>query len=176
MKLTKHQSGFILVEFIITLVLIGIIGVFTGLFIYTAVSGYLNSKDAAEGAMKAQVALDRIRMELRGVSRIIAIDDTAPDLSIQYEHEDPSLTGPRTLSYNTSQKNLFIQTPPPSGGQFLLMNDASNFTLTVGTDNLDGEVGPTKEEVSSIEIVFTMKNIGKPFKVDIYPRNMVKEP
>ena len=173
MKSNKHQSGFILVEFIVSLVLIGIIGVFTGLFIYTGVNGYLNSKDAAEGAMKAQVALGRISMELRDISKINDIDDTGPDFFIDYDHD--ILLSPRRLSYNTSEKTIYIKIPSVVD-PFPLMNDASNFTLAMGTANLDGVVGPSKEEVASIEIIFTMKNIGKPFKVDIYPRNMVKEP
>jgi len=168
MKSKKYQSGFILVEFIISLILIGIIGVFTSLFIYTGVKGYIDAKDNTEAALKAQVALDRIRLELRDASEITSIAMS----TIQYTHE--TLPNPRTLSYSPDQKRILIQTPG-SGGPVPLLDKVSSFTLAMGTANLDGIDDGAKEEISNIGITFQIGNIGKIFRTDVYPRNMLKE-
>ena len=62
-KLSEISGGFILVELIVSIVLIGIIGIFTSMFIYTGIKGYLMAKQTNEGAIKAQMALDRINLE-----------------------------------------------------------------------------------------------------------------
>ena len=61
----KSQKGLILVELIAVIVLIGVIGAFTTFFLYTGINGYVNTKNTTEGAMNAQMALDRISLELR---------------------------------------------------------------------------------------------------------------
>ena len=66
----RPQKGFTLVELIVTLVLVGIIGTFTTLFMYTGLNGYLRAKDTSEGALKAQIALDRISLELKDINDI----------------------------------------------------------------------------------------------------------
>ena len=63
----RQAKGFTLVELVVTIVLVGIIGTFTTFFLYTGFSGYLRAKDTAEGAFKAQIALDRISLELRDI-------------------------------------------------------------------------------------------------------------
>jgi prepilin-type N-terminal cleavage/methylation domain-containing protein len=78
----RAQKGFTLVELIVTLVLVGIIGTFTTLFMYTGLNGYLRAKDTSEGALKAQIALDRISLELRDIDKIDLVtysDDTRID-------------------------------------------------------------------------------------------------
>jgi prepilin-type N-terminal cleavage/methylation domain-containing protein len=67
----KHQKGFILIELIMTIVLIGIIATFTGFFIYSGINGYLRAKYITNGALDAQRALDRISLELRDITDII---------------------------------------------------------------------------------------------------------
>ena len=56
----KNQKGLMLVELITVLVLIGIIGSFATFFLYTGFNGYQKSKITSEGALNAQMALDRI--------------------------------------------------------------------------------------------------------------------
>ena len=69
---SRSQNGFTLVELIITIVLVGIIATFTTLFMYTGLNSYLRAKDTSEGALKAQIALDRISLELRDIDTINA--------------------------------------------------------------------------------------------------------
>ena len=51
-----------LIELVAVIVLIGIIGSFTGFFLYTGISGYVKNKNNTEGALSAQIALDRISL------------------------------------------------------------------------------------------------------------------
>jgi type II secretory pathway pseudopilin PulG len=67
MMTKESTNGFILIELVTTLILIGVIGASAGLFLYTGVNGFLASKRNSETALKAQVALDRISAELRDI-------------------------------------------------------------------------------------------------------------
>ena len=62
-----RAKGFILIELVTTLILIGLIGSFAGLFLYSGINGYIASRRNSEAALKAQVALDRISAELRAL-------------------------------------------------------------------------------------------------------------
>ena len=42
-------------DIIISIVLLGILGVFTTMFLYTGIKGYMISKQTADGAMRAQI-------------------------------------------------------------------------------------------------------------------------
>ena len=59
-----------MVEVIVSIVLLGILGVFTSMFLYTGIKGYMISKQTADGAMRAQIAMDRMNLELRKVTSV----------------------------------------------------------------------------------------------------------
>ena len=175
MKSNKYQSGFIIVEFIISLILIGIIGVFTSLFIYTGVKGYMDAKNFTETALKAQVALVRIRMELRDIEDISIFDYLSSDPYITYTSEILTPGSSRTIKYHSEEDKKYITIQIDAGLEHKLLRDVSSFTLAMGTANLDGiEDGP-KEEISNIGITFQIGDIGKVFQADVYPRNMLEE-
>lgn len=60
----KKESGFTLIEIIVTLILVGILASFAGFGIVTAVKGYIFAKNNTIIAGKAQVALQRMTREL----------------------------------------------------------------------------------------------------------------
>ena len=162
----KNQRGFILVELIAVIVLIGIIATFTGFFLYTGISGYLKTKAATEGALNAQMALDRITLELRNISKI---EGTPSSTSLTYKNE--KLTGPRTLSYAGNQVLLRVVVDPPD---YPLLEDVSAFSLSYSYLNLDDDTAPT-QEVAHIGVEFTLGDLDKTFKTKIFPRNMVQK-
>ena len=161
----RAQKGFTLVELIVTLVLVGIIGTFTTLFMYTGLNGYLKAKDTSEGALKAQIALDRISLELKDINNISEFNS---DTNINYTSE--TLPGNRKIFLNGDKIELDVDgTPNP------LLDTVVSFDLEPTYTDLnhyaDGNL-----EVGSIEISFTVGEIERPFSARIFPRNMVAKP
>ena len=161
----RAQNGFTLVELIVTLVLVGIIGTFTTLFMYTGLNGYLKAKDTSEGALKAQIALDRISLELKDINNISEFNS---DTNINYTSE--TLPGNRKIFLNGDKIELDVDgTPNP------LLDTVVSFDLEPTYTDLnhyaDGNL-----EVGSIEISFTVGEIERPFSARIFPRNMVAKP
>ena len=66
----RTPNGFILIELVTTLILVGFIGAFVGLFLNTGINGFLASRRNSEAALKAQFALDRISAELRRIENL----------------------------------------------------------------------------------------------------------
>ena len=161
----RAQNGFTLVELIVTRVLVGIIGTFTTLFMYTGLNGYLKAKDTSEGALKAQIALDRISLELKDINNI---SDFNSDTNINYTSE--TLPGNRKIILNGNQIDLDVD-----GNTNPLLDTVVSFDLKPNYTDLnhyaDGNL-----EVGSIEISFTVGEIERPFSARIFPRNMVAKP
>lgn len=171
----RAQKGFTLVELIVTLVLVGIIGTFTTLFMYTGLNGYLRAKDTSEGALKAQIALDRISLEFRDISIIDAITpksnpDTAADSNIDYS--TTALPGSRKIIYDYSDREISIDV---DGNENVLLDGVNKFTMTATYKDLNYYSGG-ELEVESIEVSFTIGEIERPFSARIFPRNMVDDP
>jgi prepilin-type N-terminal cleavage/methylation domain-containing protein len=163
----KQENGFTLVELIVTLVLVGIIGTFTTLFMYTGLNGYLRAKDTAEGALKAQIALDRLSLELRDINEIEALTaNTALD------YFSTTLPGDRQIIYNAVADTISLDV---DGNVNLLLDDVQSFTMTAAYADLNNS-GGGNNEVKAIDVSFTVGEIGRPFSARIFPRNMVPQP
>jgi prepilin-type N-terminal cleavage/methylation domain-containing protein len=160
-----QQKGFTLVELIITIVLVGLIGVFTTLFVYTGLNGYIKARDTSEGALKAQIALDRISMELRDIDSISTF--TAGS---QIDYTSHTISGNRQIIYS----NGVISINAGNGARTLL-DEIQNFSMTlIQTDlNADGN-----DDVQAIEIRFNFvpERFSRQFDTRIFPRHMVEPP
>ena len=163
----RSQKGFTLVELIVTLVLVGIIGTFTTLFMYTGLNGYLRAKDTSEGALKAQIALDRISLELKDINNIAAFNSNT---NIDFTSE--TLPFARRIRYDSSNGELLLSV---AGNEYLLVDDVQTFALTANSRDLN-YYGGGALEVESIQIGFTVGEIERSFNARIFPRNMVPEP
>jgi len=172
---STDEYGFTLVELIVTMVLVGIIGTFTTLFMYTGLNGYLRAKDTSEGALKAQIALDRIGLELRDIDRIT---DYNADTNVDYN--SVTLPGDRRIRFND---------PAPAGGtdgeillsvggtENLLLDNVSvdTFSMTITFKDLN-YYGDNVDEIEAIDISFTVGDIERPFRTRIFPRHMARDP
>ncbi len=165
----RHQRGLILIELIAVIVLIGIIASFTSFFLYTGINGYLNAKNVFEGAINAQMALDRITLELRNISYFTSAPTTT---SVSYKSDDPRLTGSRVLKYQagTGTGEILIGV---DGTDYPLLDGVSSFYLNVAYQNLNDD--PLVNEVAAISIGFKVEGVGKEFGTQIFPRNLVEE-
>ena len=164
----KNQQGFALIELIAVIVLVGIIASFSTFFLYTGFNGYINSKNATEGALNAQMALDRISLELRNISDVIAFVENA---SVSYKSEE--LTGTRTLKYESNSKTIQISV---NNSDYNLLEDvpSASFKLSVDCQDLDDD--DITDDIAHVDVRFQVGEIGKEFKTRIFPRNLAKCP
>ena len=165
----KPESGFTLVELIVTLVLVGIIGTFTTLFMYTGLNGYLKAKDTSEGALKAQIALDRISLELQEIEKI-DLATYSDDTRIDYT--SMTLPGNRKILYSVGADGKGLISLDVDNNQNPLLDEVSDFTLRMISADLN-HFANNKDEVKAIDVSFKVGLIGKAFNVRIFPRNMV---
>jgi prepilin-type N-terminal cleavage/methylation domain-containing protein len=163
----KHERGFTLVELIVTLVLVGIIGTFTTLFMYTGLNGYMRAKDTSEGALKAQIALDRISLELRDINDV---SDFNADTNVDYT----SVTLPlaRRIRYDAVNDEILLSV---GGNENLLLDDVRTFSMTATYNELN-YYSNNVDEVAAIEVGFSVGEIERSFRTRILPRHMVMKP
>jgi prepilin-type N-terminal cleavage/methylation domain-containing protein len=119
----RNRHGFTLIELIASLVLLGIIAVFGGMFVVQGMEGYLFSKKNSEKALKAQIALDRIALELRNLNGTDtgSFDFTEND-SVTFTSTD--LPGTRELGF--SGGSIFLGV---NNQDHLLIDEVSSFGL-----------------------------------------------
>lgn len=156
----KREAGFTLIEIILTLVLIGILSVFAGLFMTSFISSYFLVKSNSDTAMKAQMAMDRISMELRDVSAVSAV--TANSL---ITYTNPQGAG-RTIKWVGS--NLYLSTPSDN----ILIDQIQAFQLSATYRNI---YNIAANDMAFIDVGFTVAGI-PPFSTRIFPRNRIPQP
>ncbi len=172
MKRAGTHSGFILIELVVTLILIGVIGAFTSLFLYTGVTGFITSKKISETALKTQIAMDRIGIELRNMVQ----DTTIPvpvfaSNSIRYKTDKTEMPGTREISFDSNLNRLSLRV---NGTSYLLLDGVQSFT--VATDAVDMDNENSDNELSAIRIGMQMVDVGTQFTMRFYPRNPINMP
>ncbi len=156
----NKEAGFTLIEIIVTLVLVGILSVFVGLFLTSFLNSYFLVKNNSDTAMKAQMAMDRISAELREVS---AVSVLTTDSLITYTN--PSGAG-RTIKFLGS--NLYLSTPSDN----LLIDHIQAFQLSATYRNV---YNIAANDVAFIDVGFTVAGY-PPFRTRIFPRNRIPHP
>ena len=170
MENRRANSGFVLIELVTTIILVGIIGVFTGFFLFTGMQGYFTSKQTSEGALRAQIAADRISKELQDIKSLPA--DPVTNTSVTYTSNDPNLLGQRRISFSGDLIQLSVDT---GGGytDYKLIDNVDSFRLTWVEDNLD-DAGI--DEISLITVAFSIDEIGRTFEKTVYLRDFFPVP
>jgi hypothetical protein len=168
-KLKTLPGGFIMVEVIVSIVLLGILGVFTSMFLYTGIKGYMISKQTADGAMRAQIAMDRMNLELRKVTSVTA----ATADSITYTSD--GLPGTRRIFYDNTvagNHNISIEV---DGNAFPLLDhiDPGSVLISLPTLDLNND---GNDDIAGISIDFRLTDIGRPFNLRVYPRDWLTPP
>ena len=164
----KQEAGFTLIEIVVTLVLVGILSVFAGLFMTTFLNGYFMVKNNSDTAMKAQMALDRISIELRDISPVsVSVPSPVSVLTdnslITYTN---SLGVGRTIKIDGS--NILLSTSADN----ILIDHVEAFQLSAAYNNVYNILN---DDVAFIDIGFTVSGYN-PFSTRIFPRNRVPHP
>jgi prepilin-type N-terminal cleavage/methylation domain-containing protein len=157
------RNAFTLVEVIVSLLLVGILGTFTLFFLADGIEGYFTSQKAAESAFKAQMALNRVRVELLSIDVLLA--DPVLDTSIRYQSTDEELAGSRALKFSNGVLYLTVD-----GTDYPLIDEVSNPILEVQYEDLDND--SLIDEVAYVDVGFTLES-QPAYSVRVYPRNMV---
>ena len=160
----KREDGFTLIEIVVTLVLVGILSVFAGLFMTTFLNGYFMVKNNSDTAMKAQMALDRISIELRDVGALSALTDNSL-ITYKNTRMDP-LGADRTIKFVGS--NIYLSTPTDN----ILIDHVEAFQLNAALNNVYNSAA---NDVAYIDIGFTVTGYKK-FSTRIFPRTRVPNP
>ncbi|MEJ5358109.1 MAG: hypothetical protein WHT06_05500 [Desulfobacterales bacterium] len=168
----RSGPGFILIELVTTLILIGVIGAFAGLFLYSGVNGYVASRRNSEAALKAQVALDRIGAELRALK-----PNPAPSFAARrITYQNDLGAGNRTLEIENGPQGPGIYLTV-GGVKYLLLDNVPVETAEIAfTANRDLDNENNDNEIESIRVSFRMAGLETPFAVEIYPRALINAP
>lgn len=153
--LKLKEQGFTLIEVIAVLLLMGIVAVALATTMVTAVEGYMFTKDSADSAQKAQLALARISKELLRASAISAATTTAvayttPAGSFQIVKNDDVITLEKTDS-------------PAYGPQTLLNNVETDYGSEsfLVFEKLDGSAWSPADEINTLHAIkVTLKLTG----------------
>ncbi len=156
----NNEKGFTLIEIIATLVLIGVLSTIAALFMGNFLTGYTTVKNNSSAALKAQMALNRISLELKEMSSLYSLTDNA---SITYKNP---LGDNRTIKFAGS--GIYLSTPSDN----LLIDGVSNFSLSAAYDNM---YNLAPDDVAYIDIGFTVSGVSS-FSTRIFPRNRIEHP
>jgi prepilin-type N-terminal cleavage/methylation domain-containing protein len=174
MRFLRSQRGFTLIEVVTTLILVGIIGAFAGLFLYTGIRGFLTSKFSSETALQAQIALDRISTELRHVQGLVNPAPTSTNIG--YRSLDLLLPGDRRIFYSSADGEIRLRV---GGSDYVLLDNVSAFTLSRVARDLDASADGNNE-ISEVRVAFTVRSAASDSQTDfetrIYPRGMLAAP
>lgn len=175
----NRESGFTLIEIIVSLVIFGLMLTLAGMGIVMAAKGYVMTKENAHMAQKAQLAMARINREILEITNIAAAVTTQPDPYIIYDHVD----GRRAIAKGGNVIKMFFnlgssQTTLSFSDGDILIDDVTQFTLAYYKSDSSVWVFGTDDikELSSVNVEIVMSradsDIGdKTFEMTIRPRN-----
>ncbi len=134
--LKTRQSGFTVIELILSLVILGIIAAMGALGFTDAVRGYLFGVDNANIAGKAQAALDRMTLELTHIDfwndstskrQDGVTDSKSSSITFAVDFgDDRASDASVTLAYNDSQGTVTLNT---GSNDRILVDDVTDFEL-----------------------------------------------
>ncbi len=137
MKKKKNNiNGFSLVEVIIVLLLVGMLVVGAGTFIVYIVSGYSKVQTNADTAQKVDLAVSRLRKEIRWATN--GWSTTVNSILLTSCHPDKLGT---TYTIALSGSNLELTTTPP-GDTDILMDKVDTFTASDTTNSISFSLTP----------------------------------
>lgn len=170
-----RDSGFTLIEVVVTMVLFGIIALVAGMGIVSFAKGYVFTRDSTHMAQKAQLAMARLNREFMEITNIAARDDTQPDPHVIYDN----ISGRHAIAKDGNVIKMFFNlssgtvTLPPSGDNILIDN-VDGLTLSYFKDFLAGQPWLLTDDMdllTAIRFDLNLIGVGGNFSTVVYPRN-----
>jgi prepilin-type N-terminal cleavage/methylation domain-containing protein len=158
----KKDKGFSLIEIIIVLVISGIILAVAGMGIVKVTEGLVFTQKNASTALKAQVALTRLEIELHMIDNVTSGNNS----TLVYVYNTGPHAGTHTLSY--SANNILLDGD-------ILVDNVNSFSLTYFDKYDNVTIQATWNTTTSriIELNFSLTGTDGPpipFKIRVVPR------
>ncbi|HOV89451.1 MAG TPA: prepilin-type N-terminal cleavage/methylation domain-containing protein [Syntrophorhabdaceae bacterium] len=165
------DKGFSLIEIIITIVILGIIGLFSFSFFSSLTRTYAMMGSKRTVHQEAAYALERVSRELRDAKKVNVNNDV-----LDFEKANPK--GQDTNKYvkfYRSGSDLYRDSASDSGfttniTHNIIARNASKFTVS-----LDGTPPLTLNKIITLEIEITKDGETQSYLVGIYPKNYTND-
>jgi prepilin-type N-terminal cleavage/methylation domain-containing protein len=163
----QRSPGFTLIELIACIVILGLIGIGATTIITLGARSFFTARQADDASVSAQIALERIALELRDVKGGIGTGGAAqvlagPPPRIRYITAQPTLPGTRTLSYYSGNSTLALDV---NGTENTLATGVSACTMTFSGTG----------QSATFTVTLTMQGAGT-FTITVKPRSNAVTP
>jgi prepilin-type N-terminal cleavage/methylation domain-containing protein len=160
----RRQAGFTLIELIACIIILGFIGLGATMVISLGANSFLSARNADNAGTNAQLALERIAIELRDVNGGVGAGGAPQVLagsSIVYKTTQSALDGTRTLAYHSANGTMSLT--PASGTAYTLIEGVSSCAMSFSGTFRD----------SALTVSFTLTNApkGQRFTITVKPRS-----
>ena len=171
-----RDSGFTMIEVVVSLVLFGIIALVAGMGIVSFAKGYVFTRDSTHMAQKAQLAMGRLNREFMEITNIAATEDTQPDPHVIYDN----ISGRHAIAKYGNEIKMFIGLPSGTviltpNGENTLIDNVDSLTLSYFKDFLAGQTWVLGTDdmdlLTAIRFDLTLIGVGGNFSTVVYPRN-----
>ena len=161
----RRQTGFTLIELIACIVILGLIGIGVGTVISLGARSFFAARNADNAGVSAQIALERIALELRDIDSSTAAGavKVLGGTSIVYvSSQTTALPGTRTLAFSGDAITLRVNTGT---------SDTTN-TLISGVSTCTMSFSGTGRG-STLTVTFTLTDAptGEVFSITVKPRS-----
>ena len=165
----RDARGFTLIEIILVTVLMGIISVFSALFIITGVEGFVTTVENTELAQKAGFAMNRITAEMaREMESVTTLlpGGSSGKTYVKFAYEpnpgdfSPGAYRHISLVGTGTRKELMLaagDTAPIDGDDEVLLENISAFTMVFSkSDDTDWTTSDDMDDLAKISITLTI--------------------
>ena len=164
----KKESGFTLIEVIVSLLLVGLLASIAGLSVYKGMEGYLMASENAALTQTSQLTLERLRREILLLNGVTAASGT----TFQFSNS----LGARTIGLDGGTVKIAEGALALTSGD-ILVEEVNSFSLAYFKG--DGTTGwvqgvDTLQDLAEVQINITLNHAisgGISFSTSVNPRN-----